>query len=142
MDHRPRQNCFKEVDKYTGREGCCHRTSMNERTHFFLEICLLHFIRKGWCGLCVRGELETETDCYLMTQGSSHDHSSTSSSSWLGCSTVDHWGPKPSVWRWFSLCGHPISNCDWNWTGTDSNWLTQAVCGTCLYNCLTFTYFL
>ena len=37
------------------------------------------------------------------------------------------WEPKPSVWSWFSLRGHPISNwnCNSNWTGTDSNsnWL-------------------
>ena len=30
----------------------------------------------------------------ILTQSSSLDHSSTSSSSWLGCSTVGHWGPK------------------------------------------------
>ena len=64
-------------------------------------------------------------------------HSSTSFAFWLGCSTVGHWGPKLSVWSWFSLRGHPISNCDWNWTD-----LTQAVCGTWLYNCLTPTCFL
>ena len=81
-----------------------------------MKIYLSHFIRKGWCCLCVRGELETETDCYILTQSSSRDHSSTSSSSWLCCSTVGRWGPKPSVWSWYSLRGHPISNCDWNWT--------------------------
>ena len=102
------------------RKHCQHniRTSMNERTNFFTKIYLSHFIRKGWCRLCVRGELETGTDCHILTQSSSHDHSSTSSISWLGCSTVGHWEPKPSVWSWFSLHGHPISNCD-------SNWLTQ-----------------
>ena len=47
----------------------------------------------------------------ILTQSSS-DHCSTSFTFWLGCSTVGHWGPKPSVWSWFSLCGHPISN--WN----------------------------
>ena len=61
-----------------------------------------------------------------------------------GCSTVGHWGPKPSVWSWFSVCRHPFSNCDWNslpWTDP-WNWLTQAVCGTWLYNCFTSTCFL
>ena len=98
------------------------RSSMDERTHFFIKLYLSHFIRKGWCWLCVRGGLETETDCYILTQSSSREHSNTSSSSWMGCSTVCRWGPKPSVWSWFSLREHPITNCDWNWTGTD--WLT------------------
>ena len=57
------------------------------------EIYLSHFIRKGWCWLCVRGELEMGTDCYILTPSSS-DHSSTSFSFWLGCSTVGHWGPQ------------------------------------------------
>ena len=121
---------------------------MNERTHFFIKIYHSHFIRKSWCWLCVRGELETETDCYILTQSSS-DHRSTSFAFWLGCSTVGHWGPKPSVWSWFSLRGHPISNClELNWLQLRqqlelpaSNWLTQAVCGTWLYNCLISTCF-
>ena len=52
----------------------------DERTHFFIKIYLLHFIlervAKGLCSLCVRGELETGTDCYILTPSSS-DHSST-----------------------------------------------------------------
>ena len=46
-------------------------------------------------------------------------------------------GPSP-----LSGAGHPISNCDRNWTPSAWNWLTdkleltQAVCGTWLYNCL------
>ena len=48
---------------------------------------------KGLSWLCVRGELETGTDCYIFTQTSS-EHSSTSFSSWQGCSTMGHWGPK------------------------------------------------
>ena len=119
------------------------RTSMNERTHFFIKIYLSHFIRKGWWWLCVRGELETETDCYILTKSSSRDHSSTSSSSWLCCSTVGRWGPKAFVWSWHSLRRHPISNCDWNWTRSDSatDLTNQVVCGTWLYNCLSCTYF-
>ena len=50
--------------------------------------------------------------------------------------------PWVAVWSWFSFCGHPISNCNWNWTGTDSNWPTQAVCGTWLYNYYPSTCFL
>ena len=37
----------------------------------------------------MRSELETGTDCYILTQSSS-DHSSTSSSFWQGSSTVGH----------------------------------------------------
>ena len=86
-------------------------TSRNERTHFFIKIYLSHFIWKGWCWLCVRGELETGTD--ILTPSSS-DHSSTSFAFWLGCSTRGHWGPKPSVWSWFSFCWHPVPNRNWN----------------------------
>ena len=64
-------------------------TNFNERrnTILYKNISLTLYSRKGWCWLCVRDELETETDCYI-------DPSSTSFSSWLGCSTVGHWGPK------------------------------------------------
>ena len=88
---------------------------MNERTHFFIKnIPLTLYSRKDWCFLCVRGKLETGIDCYILPQSSS-DHSSTSSSFWLGCSNVGHWEPKPSVWSWFSLRWHPISNWKCNW---------------------------
>ena len=110
---------------------------MNERIHFFIKIYLSHFIRKGWCWFCVRSELETGADCYILTQSSS-GHSSTSFSFWLGCSTVGHWGPKPSVCRWLSL-RHLVSN--WN-CNSNSLELTQTVCGTWLYNSLTSTCFL
>ena len=42
------------------------------------------------------------------------------------------WGPKPSVWSWFSLRGHPISDCNYNsnsncnWTGTPCLKLTDS----------------
>ena len=104
-------------------------TNFNERTNTLLykNIYLTLYSRKGWCWLCVRGELETRTDCNILTQSSS-DHSSTSSSFWLVCSTVGHWGPKLSVWSWFSLRWHLISNCNWNWlTGTDPSRLWHLV---------------
>ena len=41
----------------------------------------------------MRGELERGTDCHTLTPSSS-DHSSTSFTFWLGCSTVGHWGLK------------------------------------------------
>ena len=109
---------------------------MNERTRFFIKKYISHFYsRKGWSWLCVRGELETGTDCCILTPSSSDD----SYAFWLGCSTVGHWRSKPSVWSWFSLRWHPISN--WLQLQLELE-LTQAVCGTWLYNCLTPTWFL
>ena len=106
-------------------------TSMNERSHFFIKIYLSHFIRKCWCWLCVRGELERETDYYILTQSSFRDHSSTSSSSWLGC--------YPWVLRAQALCLELVL--------TPESYLilelqlelqlTQTFCGTWLYNCIT-----
>ena len=42
----------------------------NERTNTILykNISLTLYSRKGWFSLCVRGELETGTDCYILTQ--------------------------------------------------------------------------
>ena len=101
---------------------------MNERTHFFIKIYHSHFIQKGWCWLCVRGELETGTDCYILTLSSS-DHSSTSSSFWLGYSTVGHWGPQTLCLQTDSHAGilSPTdSNCNWNWN-SNLNWLNTSV---------------
>ena len=66
----------------------------NERTNTLLykNISLTLYSRKSWCWLCVRGKLETGTDCYILTPSSS-DHSSTSFAFWLDCSTVGHWVP-------------------------------------------------
>ena len=109
-------------------------TSVNERTRFFVKIYLSHFIRKGWYWLCVRGELETVTDCHILTQSSS-DHSSTSSSF---C-----WAAQPWVQRAQALCLELVL--------TPASFLqlelqlelllTPAVCGTWLYNCLASTFF-
>ena len=66
----------------------------NEQTNTLLyKKYTSHTILESGCFLCVRGELETRTDCYILTQSSS-DHSSTSFAFWLSCSTVGHWGPK------------------------------------------------
>ena len=106
-----------------------------KRTHFFIIIYLSHFIRKGWCFLCVRGELETEADWYILTQSSS-EHSSTSSSF---C-----WAAQPRVLRAQALCLElvltPVSYLKLELQIELQ--LTQAVCGTWLYNCLTSTCFL
>ena len=76
---------------------------MNERTHFFIKnIPLTFYSQKGWCWLCVRGELEMGTDCNILTQSSS-DHSSTSSSSWLGLfNRVSLRATSPQSASWFS----------------------------------------
>ena len=45
-------------------------TNFNERTNTLLykNISQTLYSQKGWCWLCVRGELETGTDCYILTQ--------------------------------------------------------------------------
>ena len=45
-------------------------TNINERTNTLLykNISLTLYSQKGWRWLCVRGELETGTDCYILTQ--------------------------------------------------------------------------
>ena len=102
---------------------------MNERTCFFIKRYLSHFILERGCFLCVRGELEMGTDCYILTPSSS-DHSSTSFAFWLG-----HWGPKalclPLVLNW-----HLVPN--WLQLQLELE-LPQTVGGTWLYNCLTPT---
>ena len=101
------------------------QTSMNKRIHFFIKIYLSHFI--GWCLLCVRDELETGTDCYI-DPSSSCDHSSTSSSSWLGLlnhGSLRAQSPLSATGSHFDIL-----------SPTDSNRL-----GTWLYYCLTPTCF-
>ena len=84
-------------------------------------------------GLCVRGELETEqTATYWpqvpLTIAALLSHST-------GLLNRGSWGPRPSAGSWFSL---PQTA-----TRTATAWfqLTRTVCGTGLYNCLTFTCF-
>ena len=116
-------------------------TNFDERTNTLLykNIPLTLYSRKGWCWLCVRGELETGTDYYILTPSSS-DHSSTYSAFWLGCSTVGQWGlqsPQSASYSHAGILSPTGSNCNW-----DLNWPTQTVCGTWLYNCLMPTCFL
>ena len=68
------------------------RTSMNKRTHFFIKIYLPHFILERVDVGCVWEMSWRQGQTVILTQRSS-DHSSTSSSSWLDCLTVGHWGP-------------------------------------------------
>ena len=97
-----------------------------------IEIPFTLYSRKGWCFLCVRGEVKTGTDCYILTPSSS-DHSSTSFAFWLGCSTVGHWEPK-------ALC-LPLALTLASCTQLELQ-LPQAIYGTWLYNRLTSTCFL
>ena len=109
---------------------CGNKINNNdERTHFFRKIYLSHFIRKG-CErvakrLCVRGELETgETATYWPQVPLSFAALLSRSAGLLNRGPE---GPALSE-SWFSL-QHLISN-------------SEFVCGTGLYNCLTFTCFL
>ena len=64
-----------------------------------------------------RGELETGTDCYILTQ-SSFDHSSTSSSSWLGLlnrGSLRAQSPLSAASSQFGILSPTDSNSNWNW---------------------------
>ena len=67
---------------------------MNKWTHFFIKIYLSHFMLERVDVGCVWETSWRRVQTVILTQSSSFGHSSTSSSSWLGCSTVGHWGPK------------------------------------------------
>ena len=86
-----------------------------------MTLCHILPERRGWVNM-------------TLTSSSSDNRSTSSSFCWAP--QPGSWGPKPSVWSWFSL--------PWTATRTPTNWpqLTQAVCGTRLYNCLTYTCFL
>ena len=103
-------------------------TNFNERTNTFLykNIPLTLYTRKDWCWLYVSGELETATywPQVLLTIAALLSHSGWATQPWVTEA------PSPLSLPWL-----PISNSNWNW-------LIQAVCGTWLYNCLTYTCFL
>ena len=106
---------------------CSNIANFNARskTLLYKNISLTLYSRKGWSWLCVRGELETGTDCYILTPSYS-DHSSNSSSSWLGYSTVGHWGPKALCLPLaFNSASRPQLTP--TPTGTDWNWPTPSV---------------
>ena len=103
-------------------------TSLEKHTsHTLFSKGLMLVVCERWVG--------DGTDCNILTP-SSFDYSSTSFSfCWAAQSGVTE-GRKPSFWSWFSL---PRTA-----TQTPTNWLqlTQAICGTWLYNCLIPTCFL
>ena len=102
-------------------------TNFNERTNTLLykNIIPHTLFLKGWCWLCERWAGDGDRLLYWP--------SSTSFSSWLGCSTVSHWGPKPSVCKLILTLASCLPTD--SKSNRNSNWLTQAVCGTWLYNC-------
>ena len=117
---------------------------MNERTHFFIKIYLTLYSWKG----CKRVDVgyvwevswrQRETATYWpqvpLTIAALLPHSA-------GLLNQGHWGPKP-------LCLELVLTpqvsylqleLNWNWLEL-TNRLTQAICGTWLYNCLTPTCF-
>ena len=98
----------------------------DERTHFFRKIYLSHFIRNG----CERAMCErwigNWTDCNKLTPSSSVFSSTSFSFCWL--LNRGSRGPGP-LWELVLTTASYLQ-------------LTEPVCGTGLYNCLTSTYFL
>ena len=122
------------------------RTSMNERTHFFIKnIPITLYSRKGcervdvgyvWEVSWRRGQTAAYWPKVLLTITALLSHLGWAAQLWITE------GRKPSVCKLIltlASCPPINSNCNSNW---NSNWLTQAVCGTWLYNCLTTTCFL
>ena len=106
---------------------CRNKINNNdERTHFFRKIYLSHFIWNGWKGLCVRGELETEHTTTYWPQVPLSLAALLSRSD--GLFNRGSWGPSP-LWELVLPTASYLH-------------LTQPLCGTGLYNCLTSTCFL
>ena len=99
----------------------------------YTKLCLSIYSWMGWCWLCVRGELETGTDCYILTPSSS-DHSSTSFSSWQGLLN------RGSLRAQSPLSAAGSHSGILSPTDSNSNWLKPSV--SRLYFCLTPTCFL
>ena len=111
---------------------------MNERTHVFIKIYLSDFILERVDVGCVweaswrRGQTATFWSQALLTIVALLSHSGWAVQPWVTE------GRKPSVWKLILTLAY--------FPPTDSIQLelevTQAVCGTWLYNCLAFTSFL
>ena len=85
-------------------------TNFNKQTNplLYKNIFLTLYSPKGDVS-CVWEVSSRQGQTAILTQSSS-DHSSTSFASWLGCSTVGHWGPQDTQSAsWFSRW-HPLSN--------------------------------
>ena len=105
---------------------------MNERTHFFIKIYLSYFIFERVDAGCVwdvrwrRGQTDTYWPKVLLTIVPLLLHLG-----W-GCSIVGHWGLQALSLQADSHAGI-FTPTD---SDSNSNWLTQAVCGPRLYNWL------
>ena len=105
----------------------CNDDFNNERIHFFIKIYLSHLIlKKLMLVVCERwvgdsGRTAILTQVHLTTIAALLPHFC------LGCSTVGHWGPKPSVWSWFSLRWHLVSD----WLDLPGTWLYYCLMPTC-----------
>ena len=114
------------------------RTSMNERTYFFIKIYISHFILKRVDVGCVwevswrRGQTATYWSKVIQTIAALLPRLG-----W-GCSTVGHWGLAALSLQADSYA--VILSPNWLQLQLELE-LTQAVCGTWLYNCLTCTCF-
>ena len=110
---------------------------MNERTHFFIEIYLSHFILERVDVGCVwevswrRGKTATYWPKVLLAIAALLSHSGWAAQPWVTE------GPNPSVCRWL-LLRHLVPN--WLQLQLELE-LIQAICGTWLYNCLSSTCF-
>ena len=108
---------------------------MNEWTHFFIKIYLSHFFLERVDIGCVldvswrRGQTATYWPKVLLTIAALLSHLGWVAQPWVTG------GRKPSVCNWLSRW-HLVQN----WLQLQLK-LTQAVCGTWLYNCLTTTCF-
>ena len=111
---------------------------MNKWTRFFMKIYLSHFILERvnvgcvWEVIWRRGQIATYWAKVLLTIVALLSHSGWAAQPWVTE------GPKPSVCRWPAI-RHLVLN--WLQLQLELG-LTQAVCGTWLYNCLTTTCFL
>ena len=111
-----------------------HTSSEKNISHILYSRKGYERVAKGLISVMCERWVGDGTDCNKLTPSSS-DYISTSSSFCWATQPVS-WGPKPSVWSWFSLPRTATRN--------PTNWLqlTEAVFGTWLYNCLTSTCFL
>ena len=85
---------------------------MNERIFFFIKIYLSHFIFERVMFLVCERWVETRMDCYF--DPSSADHSSTSSSSWLGLlnrGSLRAQSPLSAAGSHFGILSPTNSNC-------------------------------
>ena len=84
----------------------------------------------------MRDKLETGTDCYIDPKFF-FDHSSTSFSSWLGCSSVGHWGPKVLC---LQLGLTSLASCLRLTRSAPSTWLYYCLTSTCFHCSSTYLH--